>query len=145
MIQKGEMMVHRKKLPKSQAGFTFAELMIALVILTLVIGGYIGANVKAQQTAEAMHERTLAIQDANRVIELMRNVSRIGTFPGNVVAAYPDESTLAGLANLTNEVITVSYNGNTSANPLDVTITVTWLSYSQREHTETVQTYITQR
>jgi prepilin-type N-terminal cleavage/methylation domain-containing protein len=128
-----------------QAGFTFVELMIALVVVTLVIGGYIGANVKAQQSAEAMHERTLAIQDANRVIELMRNVSRTGTFPGNVVSAYPDGSTSAGVAGLTNEVITVSYNGDSSANPLDVTITVTWSSYTQREHTETVQTYITQR
>jgi prepilin-type N-terminal cleavage/methylation domain-containing protein len=138
------MMMNQSRLSRSQAGFTFVELMIALVVVTLVIGGYIGANVKAQQSAEAMHERTLALQDANRVIELMRNTSRTGTFPDNVVSAYPDGSTSTGSTHLTDETISVSY-ASPSANPLDVTIAVTWLSYTQREHTEIVQTYITQR
>ncbi|MFH1799689.1 MAG: prepilin-type N-terminal cleavage/methylation domain-containing protein [Candidatus Omnitrophota bacterium] len=138
------MMMNENVSPRGQAGFTFAELMIALVVVALVIGGYVAANVKAQQSAEAMHERTLAIQDANQVIEQMRDASKTGTFPANVVSAYPDASTPTGFANLPNETITVSY-ANATADPLDVTITVTWLSYTQREHTEAIQTYITQR
>jgi prepilin-type N-terminal cleavage/methylation domain-containing protein len=129
---------------KGQSGFTLMELMIALVVTTLVIGGYVGANMKAQQTAEAMHERTLAIQDGNRAIEEMRDASRTGTFPDNVVMAYPNNGTPSGFNNLTDEVVTVSY-ASTTANPLDVTVTVAWTSYVGREETEAVRTYITQR
>lgn len=127
-----------------QAGFTLIELMIALVVLTVVIVGYIGTNILAQRNTEEMHERTLAIQDANRVIEQMRNISRTGTFPGNVVTAYPNNGTPAGFQNLDQEAITVSYVSPT-ANPLDVTITVAWRSYTQHQVSETIRTYITQR
>jgi len=133
-----------KKPLGAQAGFTFVELMIALVVITLVIAGYVGANMKAQQNTEAMHERTLAIQDANRAIEQMRNSSRTGTFPANVVADYPNGGTPEGFSSLADEVVTVSYE-SPAANPLDVTITVTWTSYVGREESETVRTYITQR
>lgn len=125
-------------------GFTLIELMIALLVLTLAIVGYVGANVIAQRNSGEMHERTVAIQDANRVIEQMRDTSRTGTFPGNVVSLYPQAGVVAGINNLTNEQITVTY-ANTTANPLDATITVTWLSYTRRQNTETVRTYITQR
>ncbi len=128
----------------NNAGFTFVELLIAFFIITLIVAGYAAANTKAQQSSEVMHERTLAIQEANRVIELMRNTSRTGTFPGNVVAAYPSEGSVAGLVGLTDETITVSY-ADTSANPLDVTVTVAWTSYVGRPETEEVRTYITQR
>jgi len=126
-------------------GFTLIELMIALVVITLVVGGYIGANVRAQRNTEEMHERTVAIQDANRVIEQMRDVSKTGTFPANVVAVYPHNSQVTGISNLTDEVITVTYTGAVTDNPLIATITVTWLSYPVRTCSETVQTYITQR
>ncbi|MFH0984984.1 MAG: hypothetical protein V1882_05550 [Candidatus Omnitrophota bacterium] len=134
----------RNGLLNERTGFTFAELMIALVVTTLVVGGYVGANLKAQQNSEAMHERTLAIQDANQVIEQMRNTSRTGTFPNNVVAAYPNDGTLTGFSGLTDEEVTISY-ASATANPLDTTITVTWTSYAGRSETETVRTYITQR
>lgn len=128
-----------------QSGFTFIELMIALVVITLVIGGYVGANIMAQRNTEEMHERTVAIQDANRVIEQMRDVSKTGTFPANVVAAYPHNGQVAGISNLPDEVLTVTYTGAVTDNPLIATITVTWTSYPVRICTETVQTYITQR
>ena len=130
--------LHRK------AGFTLIELMIALVVVTVVIVSYIGANILAQRNTEEMHERTLAIQDANRVIEQMRNISRTGTFPGNVLTAYPNNSTPSRFRNLDQEAITISYVSPT-ANPLDVTITVAWLSYAKRQASETIRTYITQR
>lgn len=127
-----------------EGGFTLIELMIALLVLTLVIVGYVGANITAQRNSEEMHERTLAIQDANSAIEQMRDASKTGTFPGNVVTLYPQNSQITGFNNLTNEQVTVNY-ANSTANPLDVTVTVAWLSYTQRQNTEAVQTYITQR
>ncbi len=126
------------------SGFTLIELMIALVVVSVLIAGFVGANVMAQHNNEEMHERTLAIQDANRAIEQIRNVSRTGTFPSNVVTAYPDTGELEGFDNLTSETITVSY-ASTTANPLDVTVTIAWVSYPQRDNEEVIRTYITQR
>ena len=129
---------------KDQTGFTLIELMIALVIVTLVIAGYIGTNIAVQQNTEEMHERTLAIQDANRAIEQMRNASRVGDFPENVTTEFPQNTAVAGFTSLANEQVMVSY-ANPNANPLVVTVTVTWFSYTRRQDTETVETYITQR
>ena len=139
-------MVAMRIYPKNPKGFTIVELMIALIVASLTFGGYIGANILAQQNSEAMNERTLAIQDANRAIEQMRNTSRTTTqaFPANVVAVYPNNGTIQGSNNLTGEDIRITY-ANTTANPLDVTITVTWQSYARRASTATVRTYMTQR
>lgn len=144
MPQKRSKNVPSKKDTRTQCGFTIIEIMVALLITTLVIVGYVGTNIYAQKNSEEMHERTLAIQDANWAIEEMRNVSRTGTFPGNVIANFPDDATIPGFSSLNSEVVVASYE-NTSANPLNVTITVTWLSYGGRQQSTTLRTYITQR
>jgi prepilin-type N-terminal cleavage/methylation domain-containing protein len=137
-------MQQEKECIKSQFGFTIIELMIALLVLTVMIAAFVGANGAAQRTAEEMNQRTVAIQDANRVIEQMRDSSKTGTFPANVVAAYPQDGDAAGISSLLDEVITVTY-ADTTANPLVATVTVTWTTYTGRQYTEAVETYITQR
>ncbi|MBU9889044.1 MAG: type II secretion system GspH family protein, partial [Candidatus Omnitrophica bacterium] len=129
---------------KRQGGFTLTELMIALLVASLVLAGYIGANIQAQRNNEDLHERTLALQDANRVIEQMRNASRTGDFPHNVVTAFPENAPVEGYESLQNETVTVAY-ANSSANPLTATITVTWTSYTGRDSAEQMTVYITQR
>jgi prepilin-type N-terminal cleavage/methylation domain-containing protein len=131
---------------KSQTGFTIIELMIALFVLSLLVVGYIGANVMAQRNTEDMNERTVAIQDANRVIEQIRDASNTEgwDFPADTVAAYPDGASVGGFEHLSDEVVTVSYD-DPNGDPLHVAIAVTWTSYTGRVHTETVETYITQR
>jgi prepilin-type N-terminal cleavage/methylation domain-containing protein len=150
---RGGTMQNRNGFRKDQAGFTIIELMIALLVLTLMIGSYVGANAKAQRNTEEMNERTVALQDANRVIERMRAASNTEDwhFPADTVTAYPNGGTVAGITNLTDELITVTYTtaevgkDPTKVDPLHVTTTVTWKSYAGREHTEAVETYITQR
>ena len=137
-------MKSRNRPSKEQAGFTLIELMIALAVVSVLIVGFVGANTMAQKNNEEMHERTTAIQDANRAIEQIRNVSRTGAFPSSVVTAYPDNGALTGFNNLSDEAITVSYV-STTANPLDVTVRVTWVSYPHRNSEEVIRTYITQR
>jgi len=82
-------------------------LMIALLVLTLMIGAYVGANCAAQRTSEEMHERTVAIQDANRVIEQIRNLSNTEglTFPSGTVTVYPDGGTVTNAS----VVVTANY------------------------------------
>lgn len=128
----------------NESGFTLAELMIALLICSLLLAGYIGANIQAQRNNEDLNERTLALQDANRAIEQIRNVSRSGNFPANVIGAYPDNSFMEGYNSLTNETVGITY-ADGSGNPLDVTVTVNWVSYSGRDNTERLRAYITQR
>lgn len=118
--------------------------MIALLVCSMVLAGYIGANVLAQRNNEELNERTVAIQNANQLIEQIRTVANTDPFPDSVVDAYPDNSNPEGFNDLPQEVITVSYE-DASANPLVVTVTVTWQSYTGRECTETIQTHITQR
>lgn len=155
-------MVKEKQLELNR-GFTIVEIMISLLVTTLVIVSYVGANVSAQKNSETMHERTVAIQNANRVIEMMRETSKTGTFPSNVVTAFPDPDPTLKVPQLnsdsdesllTDQSISVSYcreerspclTADTAAKPLDVSVTVTWLSYTGRENSETVRTYIMQR
>lgn len=127
-------------------GFTLVELMIALFVAFLVIAGYIGANVTIQRNAEETFERSLAIQDANQVIERIRDVvaNASTNFQTTVLASYPNGSPVEGFTNLTDEVVTVSYV-DTAANPLDTTVTVTWTSHTRRTMTATLKTLITKR
>jgi prepilin-type N-terminal cleavage/methylation domain-containing protein len=129
---------------KNCHGFTMIELMIAMFVTALSIAGYIGTNIALQRSSEERHERTVAIQDASRTIEQMRNAAQNGTFPGNVVATFPNNGIVAGFNSLLNEQVTVSY-ADTAANPLDATVTVAWMSYTQRQNTATLRTYLTQR
>ncbi|OQA57305.1 MAG: hypothetical protein BWY42_00641 [Candidatus Omnitrophica bacterium ADurb.Bin277] len=133
-----------ENIKKNSRGFTIIELMIALFVSALAISGYIGANIVTQRQAEALNERAIAIQEANRVIEQMRNASAGGIFPANVVAAFPNDRTVPGMNALTNEQVRVSY-ASTTAEPLDATITVTWLSHTGRSSTAALRTYISKR
>lgn len=129
---------------RGQKGFTIIELMIALFVTALAIAGYIGANVVIQRNSEEAFERTVATQDAHRVIERMRSAAQTGIFPGNVTTAFPQNGAVAGFANLTGEQVTVSYV-NTATDPLDATVTVTWTSNTRRPSTMALRTLITQR
>lgn len=146
-------MSRKKLLSRNTAGFTLIEVMIALVIASIAFGGFIGANVVLQQNTAVLNERTLALQDANRAIEMMRNASRTTApvFPQNVTSVYPSNSTIPGFNTLRDETLTVVHqdlSGNpasASTNPLMTSVTVAWTSYRGRANTATVRTYITQR
>ncbi len=128
----------------NEKGFTFVELMITMVVVVLVLLGFMGANMRIQQASEAAYQRTVALQDANRVIELMRNAAAAGQFPGNVTAVYPNGGAAAGFANLPGERVVVAY-ANPGADPLDVTVTVSWAENGIRNVNTALRTYLTQR
>ncbi len=118
--------------------------MITMVVVVLVLLGFTGTNAAIQRTSEETFERTVAMQDANQVIEMMRNAAATGTFPGNVTATYANGGTVGGFSNLTNETLTVAYV-NPATNPLDVTITVAWRNHLNRNVNTALRTRITQR
>ena len=129
---------------RGKEGFTYVELMIALAVMILAVVGYVGANMAVQQASEGQFEKSVAVQDVNQVIEQMRDLSSVGQFPGNVTVVYPNGGAVNGFNNLTNEQIAVTY-ADAAANPLDVTVTVTWDENGRRTVNLGMRTLITQR
>lgn len=125
----------------SRKGFTYLELVIAMVILVPVILGLIQATAYSNKMSSLARSVTVAIADASSVMENIRNTARNGL--GSVTAAYPNGNPVAGYANLTNEQIVVTYP-NPIADPLDITITVTW-EQEERFMTRVLRSKVTQK
>ena len=128
----------------SECGFTFVELLITMGVVVFALLGLMTTNAAIQQNSEVAFERSMAVQDANQVLEQIRDSSATGTFPQNVTTAFPNGGAVGGFASLTNQNVTVSY-ADTAANPLDVTVTVNWQSNGQRNATTSLRTLVTQR
>ncbi len=131
----------------SCAGFTFIELMIAMTVASLTILFFVVAQNKIQINAESAYERKVAVQDAHRLIEQIRLTAKTGTFPANVsTTAFPSGSVsgYTSMASTASETMSIAY-ASTTADPLDVTVTVSWTGYNRASSTQTVRTLITQR
>ena len=133
------------KLIKELKGFTLVESMITSAIVATVVVGYLGTTIVMQQTTQGIYEETIALQDANRVIEQMRNSAATGTFPSNVTGSFNGSVTgYSSLPSGNTETVTVAYV-SASANPLDATVTVSYLANAKRSTSLSMRTYITQR
>ncbi len=125
-------------------GFTLIEVMVALFVAAIAIAGYVGSNIATQRQSAELHERAIAVQEAQRVIEQIRDKARTNNFPGDVLSAFPDGGTVVGMNALPNEQVRVDYV-NSTATPLDTTVTVTWQSHTSRQQTATLRAYIAKR
>ncbi|HOG23761.1 MAG TPA: prepilin-type N-terminal cleavage/methylation domain-containing protein [Candidatus Omnitrophota bacterium] len=129
---------------RDSRGFTLIEVMVTLFVAAIAIAGYVGSNIATQRQAAELHERAIAVQEAQRVIEQIRDKARTNNFPENVLAAFPNGGTVAGMNALPNEQVRVDYV-NPAATPLDTTVTVTWRSHASRQQTAALRAYITKR
>ncbi|MDP3921679.1 MAG: hypothetical protein Q8R76_12850 [Candidatus Omnitrophota bacterium] len=129
---------------KNEAGFSLVEVMISIPIVVLALLGILYSNTVIQQSSEAAFERTVATQDAHRIIEQIRDQAVDGVFPANVTAQFPDGGEGAGFDSLEDEAIVVAY-ADATANPLDVSVTVTWQDQHGRAMDITLRTLVTQR
>ena len=117
----------------------------------IALSAVLQANGKIAQTSAGFYQRAVAMQDANQVIERIRNTAAGGTFPGNVTAAYPNNGAVTGFTNLSNETVRVTYtdfNGDGNAltdNPLDVTVTVTYFENGRTASSSALRSLVTQR
>jgi len=135
-----------KRKLNAQGGFTFIELMIAMVIASLTILFFVTTQNTLQVNAEMAYEKKVAAEDAHRFISQMRLTAKTGTFPSNLVTAY-GAGAITGYTSLPTsaaETMALSYV-STTADPLDVTVTVSWTGYNRRATTQTMRTLITQR
>ena len=120
------------------------ELMVSIIVIGFALLAVLLANTAIQQASERARERMIATQDAHRVVELIRNASVNGNFPANAVTAFPNGGAVAGFSNLTNEQVVASY-ANTAADPLNITVTTTWLELGRRNVSVQLRTLMTQR
>ena len=128
----------------TRRGFALLELLVAVAVIAIGLSAALLVNTYARQNGELMNERMVALQDAHRVTELMRNASSTGSFPTNVVTAFPNTAAVGGYNNLTNEQVTVRY-ASTTADPLDITVTVGWRQRGVRNATTQLRTLMTKR
>lgn len=160
--------LYSKRLQKKE-GFSLIELMITIAVVSLALVGTLFANTAMSQAGETTFERAMALQEANQVIESIRQTAATGLFPGNVTAAFPNNTARPNFANLrpncgvnadppvactwpfnftasnnSNEQVVVTYV-NPAANPLDVTVTVVWRERGVRQAQIALRTLITQR
>jgi Tfp pilus assembly protein PilV len=140
-------MAEVNRLSQSQKGLTLIEAMITVAVIVVAFLGILGTNIFIQQTTEGFFERTLAIQDANQVIERMRSAANEAgvEFQASVqTAATNAAESVSSLPDSHDEVITVTYEDET-ANPLEVTVTVAWNERGQRATSAVVRSFITRR
>ena len=134
-------------LNQAERGFTFIELLITIGVVALALLAVVGTNMTIQQTSEVAFERTTALQDANEVIEQMRNAASgaPAAFQATVMNAGTAAVATAGtLPASHNEVITITYV-DTAADPLDATVTVSWNERGLRPVSVSIRTLFTRR
>jgi Tfp pilus assembly protein PilV len=95
-------------------GFTLSELMVTAGILTIAITGLLAAFINAHLLNEATNSKSIATNDAQYVLEKLKNVSYEN------LSGYSDFN----FTNLNNETIFVTVTNLTNAK--NVVANVTW-------------------
>lgn len=129
-----------------KSGFTLLELMIGAAVLILALVGLIAAYIGCFSLNESARNLTIATNHAQCVMEEIRD--RNLTF--NIIQqnwttwAALNPPSGGGCNSLDNEIITVNYPSGTSANPLQILVTVNWTEKSRQKSTQLV-TLLTER
>lgn len=132
----------------SESGFTLVELMIAMAVSVIALLSIGAANNLIHQNSELAYEQSVVTQDMNEVIEQMRdaaNAASDSSYQSSVVSTGSSaSSSVVSLPASYQESINVSYTDQT-ADPLDATVTATWLQGGRRSKTLTMRALITRR
>ncbi|MBI4550596.1 MAG: type II secretion system protein [Candidatus Omnitrophica bacterium] len=130
-------------------GFTLLELVIAAALLSIAILATSFSILSITDMTELSREKIVAIQDANRVLEEMRN-----TVNTSAALLRSTDWTAWAAANVVNakganditlnqESITAAFP-NAAGNPVAVTLTVNWV-HRQRPYAYQIMTSMTDR
>ena len=123
-------------------GFTFPELLLSTAILAYALSGILALFFYCFFTNEMNRNLSTATSHAEYVMESIRNTT-FGNISTNINSGTWDLNTAAvtsaGLSALNSESIDTQVSG---ANPLDVTVTVSWQDRRQRNRTKVLETLI---
>lgn len=123
-------------------GLTLIEVLIVCLLMSGVIVGFIGVYNASFVLNEQLRSSVKALNDAASILENMRNINPFGA--DTVTILYPDNALVAGYTNLGQETVRVNYT-NLAADPLQVTVTVSWQGSGNRVYSERIVTLLTQR
>ena len=133
-------------------GLTLLELTLAVAIFAIAIGVAAQTLISFYATMDMQHQRTVAIQHGRSILSDMRTVrdahpntdEEPTNFQTNVLAAFPDGTTMTGPPELTNSEAEITYeDASVSANPLVPTVAVRWDDLRGRRITASVSTALT--
>lgn len=116
---------------RKKKGMSLVELLISVFVLSIGILGLMLFFTNAMLSTELAREITVATSHAEYTLEEMKTRSTLANITStNWVSWYTGQS----LNTLNSEALTVTIT-NTSADPLDITATITW---NKRGRTNTV-------
>ena len=127
---------------KNNDGFSFVEILIVCLLLSVVIIGCFYVFHAGFALMEQLKGSVIALNDAESVIENMRNIDPVSAV--NLSGIYPDGAVVPGFNNLPNETVRVEY-ANLNADPIKVYVIVNWEGQGGRQLTEQLVTLLTTR
>lgn len=143
-----------KMVNRSSNGFTLVELMIAVLIFASAVVIMLLAFVSAEALTESSRNLTQAVEDAQTVMERIRDDLQSSADPEAFVAAFP-ESTYEDWVidqqngdtqfnDLTNEAVEVTY-GDAGEDPLPISVEISWEERGGRQRSTVIETQMTRR
>ena len=124
----------------ARGGFTLVEVMAAIVLLTIIVGGVVSAQLASLNLTRSARETAIAVADAQAAMEevlVLASDDIPGEFPpGTPIARWNG-------AHLTQQSIVPTYPnmiGVTVPDPLEIRLTLTWIDYAGRDRSMTLDT-----
>lgn len=128
---------------KNAKGMTYVEILIAAAVFILAVGSLLNSLTAVVYLINLSGEQSVAIADIRNMMERIKVTAFANTvnlFPNGDVdgPVYNSYSSIVGGYTLNNEHITVTY-ANPNADPLEISVTLTW--QDKRNHNQSLTVY----
>ncbi len=127
-------------LKRNTRGFTLPEMLLTALILSYSLSMVLAAFTNSVALNQSSRSLATAVTHAQYVLEEIRNTSFNNIAPAIANGSWTWNTatvTARGLTALNNEAITTTSSG---ANPLDVSVTVSWNEIKGANHSRTFKT-----
>ena len=130
----------------SKDGFSLLELMIAAALFLIVIGGAAQVLVSYYAAMQSQNFRVAAVGQARGLLHAMRSVrtENPNRFPDAILERWPNNFTRENLPELPGGRLLVTYD-DANANPLEVTVDVSWNTPGNQRAAMRLTTLLTDR
>lgn len=114
-------------------GFTLVELMAAMSVLVISALAAVSTGLSTLNLTRTSKDTSTAMSDLQSAME------RVLALPhDNIATTYPSGTAIAGYNHLLNETIIPTYPLGTTADPLEIRLTITFQDFQKRNRTLTI-------